>query len=440
MTAFYSILHFLVDGVCAAAMFGNGISRKDGYFLILLYNFCAFALQMPFGVALDMLNAEEEKRIHGAVSLNAGIVHKKRNWNLMTAVIGVLFTIAGAVTHPVLLGIGNALFHVGGGVGTICESRKKEERGRKGLSSAGSGALRKPDTGGNDVNQASDSDRERKRLLARLGIFVAPGALGLYLGMLLAKSGNWSVGFLCGSAAMLLFCGVVLCAGLECPKKAEIAQPSGAGAEPVTDTAGILESSGSPAAEGRLVFLSICCLLVVVLRSHIGMAVTFSWKTGVFTGLAAVLAVAGGKTAGGYLAAWGGAERTAAVSLVLASVCYLFSSVMPIGLAALFLFNMTMPITLYWMILALPQKPGFAFGFLTFALFLGFLPGYLNVQTGLAGNVTGCAGSLLSLLILAMGTGISRRDGRGRAGASEKKEEFLSSQSMPAKKIEGSAD
>ena len=415
MTAFYSILHFMVDGVCAAAMFGNTISGKNGYFLILLYNFCAFALQMPIGVVLDMLNAEEERNQKAALRSN-GVGQKKKDWNLMTAVTGVLCTIAGAVTHPVLLGIGNALFHAGGGVGTIFDSRKEKECGRKGLSSAGGEVIRKPDAGGDDVNRSSDCGREQKSLLVRLGVFVAPGALGLYLGMLLAKSGNWSTGVLCGSAAMLLLCAAVPWVRLKRPKKTEMVQTSGAETEPVTGTARIRESGGSPAAEGSVMLLSICCLLVVILRSYLGMAVAFPWKTGIFAGLLAVFAVAGGKMAGGFLAAWGGAERTAAVSLVLASVCYLFSSVMPIGLAALFLFNMTMPVTLYWMILALPRKPGFAFGFLTFALFLGFLPGYLDVQTGLAGNVIGSAGSLLSLVILAIGVGMNRRIGRGRAG------------------------
>lgn len=412
MTAFYSVLHFLVDGVCAAAMFGTGISGKGRYFLILLYNFCAFALQMPLGVVLDALNAEGTRNREEALR-NAGSGPKRRNWNLMTAIAGVLCTIAGAVTHPVLLGIGNALFHVGGGVGTICGSREEEEPGRKVRDRAG----------------------EQKRLLMRLGIFVAPGALGLYLGMLLAKSGYWSVGSVYGSVVMLLFCGAVLCAGLrragrggrqnpgqerpqgagmKCLQMTEITQTPDAEYGPVTGAAGIPESDASAAAKGILL-LSICCLLVVILRSYLGMAVTFPWKTGIFAGLAAVLAVAGGKTAGGFLAAWGGVERTAAVSLVLASVCYLFSSVMPVGLAALFLFNMTMPITLYWMVLALPQKPGFAFGFLTFALFLGFLPGYLDMQTGLAGNVIGSAGSLFSCLILAAGIGAYRRNGKERA-------------------------
>lgn len=134
------------------------------------------------------------------------------------------------------------------------------------------------------------------------------------------------------------------------------------------------------------------------------------------TGVFSVLAVAGGKMAGGFLSAWKGLYRTAAVSLVMAAVCYLFSSVMPLGLAAMFLFNMTMPITLYWMIRAFPQMPGFAFGCLTFALFLGFLPGYLGVQPVWTGNVIGGAGSILSLLLLAAGIGKSQCDSGEAAG------------------------
>ncbi len=146
------------------------------------------------------------------------------------------------------------------------------------------------------------------------------------------------------------------------------------------------------------------------------MAVSIPWKTGVLASAFSVLAVVGGKMAGGFLSAWKGLYRTAAVSLVLAAVCYLFSSVMPLGLVALFLFNMTMPITLYWMICAFPQMPGFAFGCLTFALFLGFLPGYLGVQPAWTGSVIGGAGSILSLLLLAAGIRKSRRDSREGVG------------------------
>lgn len=332
MTVLYAVLHLLVDGVCAMAMFGRFIQGKEGYFGILLYNFCAFALQMPFGVVLDTLNEKAEKR--------------KCDYAFLTAAGGVLCTIAGAVTHPVVLGIGNALFHVGGGVGTIRE------------------------------------DGDKSRLIARLGIFVAPGALGLYFGTMFVRNGRWDAGFVPVSILLML----LLCVGMCCFRLRRHS----------FERLQVLPDRG----RFRLVF---CCLLVVILRSYIGMAVTFPWKTGILAGILSVLAVTGGKAAGGFLAAWKGTFRTAAVSLILAAVCYLFSSVMPVGLAALFLFNMTMPITLYFMVCAFPRMPGFAFGFLTFALFLGFLPAYLGMQPVLSGSVVGGAGSVLSLVLLLAG-------------------------------------
>lgn len=373
MTVLYSILHLLVDGLCAIAMFGRYISQKDGYFYILLYNFCAFALQMPFGVLLDALNLREKKGKAG-----------KTDFAFLTAAAGVLCTVAGAVIHPVLLGIGNALFHVGGGVGTIREDRDGHWRGRG------------------------------------LGLFVAPGALGLYLGNLIAVGNpfgvrglgavllapvtgtadisftlwqflqGWNLWYLCVSAIMLL----LLYMGIRCLRRSHM---EGVEKKPSEN---LSEAECSLWPGGGAVRLMVCCLMVVILRSYIGLAVVFSWKTGVLAGLLSVLALAGGKTAGGFLGAWKGTFRTAVVSLTAAAFCYLFSSLIPVGLAALFLFNMTMPITLYWMICGFPKMPGFAFGFLTFALFLGFLPGYFGLQSPWSGNVIGCMGSIMSLLLL----------------------------------------
>lgn len=387
MTVLYSVLHLLVDGVCAMAMFGTFIPQDGGYFYILLYNFCAFALQMPFGVVLDALHAREAGR-HRDVSFRHAQAGKKNvDIDLMTAFIGVLCTIAGAVTHPVALGIGNALFHVGGGVGTMRDRHMGTKRDRRvgTMHEDGDESDCRDQYGGNAGNG----------LIKRLGVFVAPGALGLYVGTTLAKNGGWNSWFWGVSASMLLLCGGMLCFRLRCPASEPDIPCKSRHAQP----------------DQRNVFrLTVCCLLVVILRSYIGMAVSFPWKTGVLTGVFSVLAVVGGKMAGGFLSAWKGSFRTAVVSLILAAVCYLFSSVMPLGLAALFLFNMTMPITLYWMICAFPQMPGFAFGCLTFALFLGFLPGYLGIQPAWTGNVIGSAGSILSMLLLAAGIGKSRRD------------------------------
>ena len=42
--AVYSVLHLLVDGLCALAMFGVFLQREKDYLYSLLYNFCAFAM------------------------------------------------------------------------------------------------------------------------------------------------------------------------------------------------------------------------------------------------------------------------------------------------------------------------------------------------------------------------------------------------------------
>ncbi|MCI9336981.1 MAG: MFS transporter [Lachnospiraceae bacterium] len=350
MTAVYGILHLLVDGMCALAMFGRFLPRGNRPFSILIYNFCAFALQMPLGVALDMLWREKGGR--------------RQDFSFLFAAAGVFCTIAGVFAHPAVLGIGNALFHVGGGVGTIREDVLGARRGKG------------------------------------LGVFVAPGALGLYLGTLAGKGGFWQPWAMVAGGLMVLLCawpGYCL------------TRKNGAREEYALYWGGKKEPPG----EKDMRSVMLCCFLVVILRSYVGMAVRFPWKSGIPAGLLAVLAIVGGKTAGGFAAARYGFVRAVAVSLGLSAVCFLFSAAMPAGLWALFLYNMTMPVTLYWMVCCMPQMPGFAFGFLTFALFLGFVPGYFGLLPESGGNLLGCAGSAVSLLLLAagyLGQGGGKRD------------------------------
>lgn len=351
MTALYSILHLLVDGVCAYAMYGNYLQQEQGYIYVLLYNFCAFALQMPFGAALDLID------------------RKRGKWfPLATVCAGVILTLAGALTHPVVLGIGNALFHIGGGVGTIYEDEEKGWLGRG------------------------------------LGVFVAPGALGLYLGMQLARGGAGPVWLWTVGALMLL-----ICAGTAWGYRTYASQARNQGEGVRSGTVRNLERSGirtgtvrelDGARSEAVCLLAAGVLLVVILRSYIGMAVTFPWKTTALAAFISTLAIVCGKVAGGFMAARFGISRTVILSLTAAAVSFLFSRFMPMGILALFLFNMTMPVTLYLLIRRLPLFPGFSFGFLTFGLFLGFLPTYMQLPTWSNRSMIGCVGSLLSLLIL----------------------------------------
>lgn len=409
MTAIYSGLHLLVDGMCALAMFGSLLPGGDRGLSILVYNFCAFALQMPLGVALDALCGGKKGR--------------ETDFPFLFVLAGVLCTVGGAFLHPAVLGIGNALFHVGGGVGTIREDDRRSWRGRG------------------------------------LGVFVAPGALGIYLGTVLGRGGSWQM-WAFGTGVLM----ALLCAGAICGRKAHLFEVSGrkahcfgmwgrkvcffevsgrkahrfdvsggeGGAERIPESgvrgrgteadwrAEVPYSKSSPqktekqaarnAGQGsrNIAIAAVCCILVVMLRSYVGMAVAFPWKTGFRAGLLAVLMVVGGKAAGGFAAARYGLRMTTAVSLGLAGICYLCSAAMLPGLAALFLFNMTMPITLYWLARSMPRMPGFAFGLLTFALFLGFLPTYFGVAAAVDGPVLGCAGSVLSMLLLTAGRAAER--------------------------------
>ena len=315
-TMIYSILHMFVDGICAFAMFG----KFSGNFLI--YNFCAFALQMPFGAMLDYFNREK--------------------YNKICASLGVIFTLLGMWVHPAVLGVGNALFHVGAGVDVIQEDKKKGYNGQA------------------------------------LGIFVAPGAWGLFLGTQLTKG---------GISGLQIFLTCALAAVLFAFSKQKIHMSA---EEEFTSTK---------------IGLLVSCFVVVILRSYVGMAVSFSWKATTVAATLAVLAVVLGKITGGILAARIGTERTIIGSLVLAAVCYGLSSNMIMGILALFFFNMTMPITLYLLVKRWKELPGFSFGLLTFGLFLGFLPVYCGVQVPVSGQVIGVVGSVVSLVILLAGKG-----------------------------------
>lgn len=335
VTTIYSILHFFVDGICALAMFGWFVSQKNSHWYFLAYNFCAFALQMPFGAFLDMLIMNYKG--------------KKKNVYLqfpyIVAFLGIGLTVLGAIIHPIVLGIGNALFHVGGGVGVIYEDHAHHWKGKA------------------------------------LGIFVAPGALGLFLGTQIANLGinsrNILIFVLCGMIAV----GFILV----------LARVNLSRAMDMT----IYHSE----AEGGFI-LAAGCFLVVIFRSYIGMAVSFSWKSGFALGLVCVLAVVLGKMAGGILAAKIGIKNTILISLWIASIGYRFGENTILGIIALFAFNMSMPITLYLLIRKFIELPGFSFGLLTFGLFLGYLPIYFGISAPVAGNIIGAGGSVMSLLIL----------------------------------------
>ena len=129
------------------------------------------------------------------------------------------------------------------------------------------------------------------------------------------------------------------------------------------------------------------------------MAIVFPWKTDHLSVLISVFAVALGKSAGGFLFSQYDMKKMIAMTLGISALAYLFGQNMSAGLIALFFFNMTMPLTLYLLSEELKGTPGFAFGILTFGLFLGYLPVLYGVFVQIS-PVFGTFASIISMFLL----------------------------------------
>ncbi len=314
MTAIYALSHFAVDLGCAYAVFSGSTAGAMGY---LLYNFFAFAVQMPLGLLADRFGKNRWFAVAGA---------------LLVALI-CCFPTFGTLGIS-LLGLGNALFHIGGGL---------------------------------DVLNLSGSRA------APLGVFVSPGAFGLFLGTVWGNQLGSRVPIL----LLLLFCAALM---IFTPARRSLPQ-------------------NAPLDFPKLSMLpwAVLLFLVVALRSFGGLQAVFPWKTGLWSWLA-VAAVVLGKTSGGFLSDRLGAIRTSIGSLLLSAALFCCSGLPLCGVLALFCFNMSMPITLFALAQAMPGCKGFSFGLLTFALFLGFLPTWFGAPT--IGGFAMVAVSMISLLLL----------------------------------------
>ena len=309
-TFVYAAAHMVVDFACVFLMFRSAASTPDWHLCVLLYNFCAFALQMPLGVLADRWN-------HNAAFAALGCA--------LVAVAYALFRFP--VAAAVAVGVGNGMFHVGGGLDMLNISRQKS---------------------------------------SALGVFVSPGAFGVYFGTLLGRGG------ILPTAPVLLTVLVAMTLILVLWRIKSEAYPPNA---PFSVTV----------PSKRLLTPALVLFVVVCLRSYMGLALTFPWKGVGSWGLVLVCAVVAGKTAGGFLADRFGAQATACASLTLCTALLLLSHIPAAGVLAMLLFNMTMPITLWAMARIFPGAKGFGFGLLTFALFLGYLPVHFGIGTGLVG-------------------------------------------------------
>lgn len=328
-TALLSLVHAVVDLACAALFFA-ALKGENLWLGMVLYNACAFLCQLPMGILADRLNR-----------------------NLLFGAIGCALVAVGCFLRSmpilaiVVAGLGNGAFHVGGGIEVLNGSEEKA---------------------------------------GPLGVFVSPGAIGLYFGKFFSSFFT-SIPLLL-PAVLLLSGGAMLLVG-----KTEF--KNGSGNAPL--------SVKTPKCGGVLLAL---LFLVVALRSLMGTTAAFS--TGnllsalppVWAGLVPVLCLAGGKAAGGFAADRFKTIPTAIVSLGVCAVLLFFPLHPGMALCALFLFNMSMPLTLFASAKLWRGAKGGAFGLLTAALYIGIVPYFLGVSLPASPALFGALAAVSGVLLV----------------------------------------
>ena len=333
----HSIMHAVVDFGCAALVMGiarrTGLSLPMATAVIILYDFCAFALQFPVGVLTDKLNRNSLIAAIGCALVALGYV--LRLW---------------AVAACAVAGVGNALYHVGGGV---------------------------------DVLNLSD------RKAAMSGIFVSTGDVGLFLGL---NAHRLAYGETLAVILMLVSTAVLL--GLYCLVKYRYRidnVPCKRLIEPIS------------LSDRQKIILS-CMMSTVYLRSCFGVCMAFSWRSTFTGGLIAATAIMLGKLLGGIIGDRLGWMKTSVSSLLVAAGLFVFAKKsMAVGLAALLLFNMTMPITLCVTVDLFRTRKGAAFGLTSAMLFFGLLPAFDTVGDFLKKTPSIVGAVIASAVLLTVG-------------------------------------
>ena len=310
----YGTAHAVIDGICAAVIFSifknQLFAAADFIILVIFYNVLAFGLQPLFGLAADYFRSPRAAAILGCILTGAS----------------ALIFLRSPLAAVIFAGLGNALFHVGGG---------------------------------------SISLNLTPRRAAAPGIFVAPGALGLFVGTMLGKGGQ----FIAWPAILIL---VFLCLAMFAVKKPEM---------------GYKKEEISESKFNHFEFILLLVLLSIAIRALVGSVLVFPWKINLDLLIILTGGVVLGKGLGGILADKFGWIKIAVGTLVLSIPFLVFGANTPLlAIVGMFLFNITMPITLVVISNILPGRPSFAFGLTTLALIIGAAPAFFSIKQALGNN------------------------------------------------------
>jgi len=306
----YGAMHAVVDASSAmvvfAAMRMHGIAFREAFCFVVIYDLLAFALQVLIGAGTDKI-----RRPRGVLMAGLALLS-----------FGTLALSFEPYVAMVLVGVGNAAFHVGAGAISL---------------------------------------RIEPRRATHAGIFVGPGALGLAFGIWFGKTGPamawpFTLGLSIAFVATLF---------LPDPEHPYEMQP-----EPAPG-----DAQARAAARTARPWLVVGLLLFSVLvRSVVGMAGSYRCPKQVVVIFTLASAAMMGKALGGVVSDRLGWIETSVAALLLSAPLIAFGgSAWWVVAAGMFLFQMTMPVTLTALSIVFPSRPGLAFGLASLALIVGAL-------------------------------------------------------------------
>lgn len=316
----YAIIHLFVDAACIYVLYSsiklNNLESIYAFIIIVLYNTLAFGLQAFIGDFFDRHKNPHFCAFSGCILTALSIVL-------------IYFPLLSAV----FAGIGNAAFHAGGGI--ICLKL------------------------GN--NKA-----------AIPGIYVAPGAMGLFLGALIANKDFMSASFF----AVILVVSSVLILFDKLKNNTGIQKDVAIGISGINN----IRINKEIIINKYLLILNLL-LFAIVIRSFIGLAITIDWKNNIILMFMITLSIVLGKMAGGIIADKFGWVKTTVTALIISSPLIAFGINYPlVYITGIFFFNFTMPVTLTAISNIMQGREGFAFGLTTLALLLGAYPVFAGIK------------------------------------------------------------
>ncbi len=305
----YGAIHAVVDASSAMVVFAtmmlHEIDLLQAFYFVIIYDLLAFGTQVFFGAATDKLQRPKAVTMAGLGLLSCGTIMMPFE----------------AYSAMILVGLGNAAFHVGAGAISL---------------------------------------RIEPEKASHPGIFVAPGAIGLAFGIWLGKSG----GALAWPFTLALAACFVVTIFLPSPEHPYVMRRSSEE----------LETGDTPSEKkvpyGWLIILLL--LFSVLVRSLVGMAGCYRCPKEAFVMFSLATAAVLGKGLGGIVSDRLGWIETSVVALLVSAPLIAFGGgTWWVIIVGMLLFQMTMPVTLTAIALVLPKRPGFAFGLACLALIIG---------------------------------------------------------------------